>query len=687
MKHKTSTTLQMQSADCGAASLKMLLDFNGFHFTLEELRNTIGCGRDGSSVGDIINAGSQLGFKLEAKKYSLEEAFLFDEPCIMWWNKNHFLIYEGNDTKRSFLLNDPAVGKREINLEEFQSSYSEIFIKVVEKPSTIQSYSSPSITTNKDIYKSFVDHIKPQLTTGLLVSLAGAIPAIFTAQLTSYFIDNVVVKNQAELGPTFLWVFFFLAGLTTILTLTTYKILNRITFLTSTLKTYSFAKQIISMPFKWLESRNPDELSNRLVLPSQVSVGICYSSVSQIATLGRSVIISLVILIVSPLIGIAAFMMLGVLTFVTVFISNKTESSNKRSSIQNGIAQGISISSLVSLKEIRTSGLENERFAQWSGFYTNFLNSQQEVSFYQNITGLFSNSAYYLLNTVLITIGPLLIISGSLTIGDYISIQYLLGIVTSGFMLVPSILENYQNITSSSERFRDVFEGQHELESKQITPSNEDRNSKESDYKISLDKLSFGYDKHNPIFEGMTGVVQIPNICQIIAPSGGGKTTFLKLIAGVLGADSGLIHIKEGEKIIFDPNLHYSNYISNSPTFIRGSLLDNITLLDPSIDHSNIVAALELSNLNQYPSITSSSFSIEFGADHLNEEIKSRILLARIYASPHRIIIIDDFDFAIEEQDYEDFFEWLVQTNKLLIFSSQYDFSAYDQIQQLPIKS
>ena len=148
-----------------------------------------------------------------------------------------------------------------------------------------------------------------------------------------------------------------------------------------------------------------------------------------------------------------------------------------------------------------------------------------------------------------------------------------------------------------------------------------------------------------------------------------------------------MIHIKEGEKIIFDPNLHYSNYISNSPTFLRGSLLDNITLLDPSIDHSKIVAALELSKLNKYPSITSSSFSIQFGADHLNEEIKSRILLARIYASPHRIIIIDDFDFAIEEQDYENFFEWLIQTNKLLIFSSQYDFGNYDQIQQLPIKS
>jgi len=686
MKYKTSTTLQMQSADCGAASLKMILDYHNFKFTLEELRKIIGCGRDGSSVGDIINAGDQLGFKLEAKKYSLEEVFLFTEPCIMWWNKNHFLIYEGNKRRKSFLLNDPAIGKREVNLEEFVSSYSEIFIKVIEKPASIQSYTSPSITTNKDIYKSFVNHLKPQITTGLLVALASAIPVIFTARLTSYFIDNVVVKNQIELGAQFLWIFFFLAGLTTALTLTTYKILNRITFLTTTLKTYSFAKQIVSMPFKWLESRNSDELSNRLVLPSQVSVGICYESVSQIATLGRSIILSGVITLVSPLIGMAAFLMLGILAFVTIFISNETESINKQSSIQNGVATGISISSLVTLKEIRTGGLENERFAQWSGFYTNFLNSQQKVSIYQNITGLFSNSAYYLLNTTLITLGPLLIISGRLTVGNYISIQYLVGIVTSGFMLIPSILENYQNITSSSERFRDVFEGLSEKKNKQTLFTTKVTTSLNSDLKISIDSLSYGYDKHNVIFEGMSGTVPISNLCQIISPSGGGKTTFLKLLAGVLTSDSGSIYINQGEKTIYNPDIHYANYISNNPTFIRGSLLDNITLLDPSINHTDIINALEASKLNLYPLLSSSSFSIGFGGENLDEQVKSRILLARIYASPHKVVIIDDFNFAIEKSDFHNLFDWLIQTNKILFFTSEEDFSYLDQIQKLPIK-
>ena len=74
MINKTLTTLQMQAADCGAASLKMLLDYYDFHFTLDEVREIIGVGRDGSSVGDIVKAAEKLGFILNAKKYKLDDA-------------------------------------------------------------------------------------------------------------------------------------------------------------------------------------------------------------------------------------------------------------------------------------------------------------------------------------------------------------------------------------------------------------------------------------------------------------------------------------------------------------------------------------------------------------------------------------------------------------------------------------
>ena len=51
--HKVPGTLQMQAADCGAASLKMLLDDLKFQYTLEEIRNAVCVGRDGASLRDI----------------------------------------------------------------------------------------------------------------------------------------------------------------------------------------------------------------------------------------------------------------------------------------------------------------------------------------------------------------------------------------------------------------------------------------------------------------------------------------------------------------------------------------------------------------------------------------------------------------------------------------------------------
>ena len=678
MINKTLTTLQMQAADCGAASLKMLLDYYDFHFTLDEVREIIGVGRDGSSVGDIVKAAEKLGFILNAKKYKLDDASGLVTPSIMWWNKNHFLIYEGVENEIYF-LNDPAMGRRKVCKDEFLQAFSEIFIHVESKPSDIKSYVSESIVEPLSIYHSFIDHIKPQLTLAFLISLAGAIPAMFTAQLTSYFIDNVVVKNQTQLAPSFLWMFFFLSGLTTLLTLTTYKIINRATFITSTLKTYSFAKRIVSMPFKWLESRNADELSNRLVLPSQVSLGICYTSISQLSTVGRSIIISFLILFVAPLIGLIAFLLLGILAYVTYYVNRATESQNKRMSIQNGIAQGISISSLVSLEDVRLAGLENQRFSQWSGYYTNFLNSQQIVSLYQNTTGLFSNSAFYLLNTALISIGPLLIMQNKLTIGNYVAIQYLLGLVTSGIMLIPDILESYQTVSSSSERFRDVFETQ---------DNSSTRSTKSLDFKhinLKLDNLLFSYDNTHPVFSGITGDIEILPITQIVSKSGGGKTTFLKLLAGLYLPGGGSLNLILDDSIKLNPTLTRLTYISDNPTFLTGTLLDNISFMDPRVTDKEALSSLHKACLHNFEYLSNPNHLIYAGGKQLSSIEKSRILLARIYASVDSIIIIDNLDFDIDESEYSNLFQWIYTTNRILIFSSTRSFDSQKQIFQLSI--
>ena len=63
--HKVPGSLQMQAADCGATSLKMLLDDLGYHYTLDEICELSCIGRDGSSLRDLMNAGAKLGFTIE----------------------------------------------------------------------------------------------------------------------------------------------------------------------------------------------------------------------------------------------------------------------------------------------------------------------------------------------------------------------------------------------------------------------------------------------------------------------------------------------------------------------------------------------------------------------------------------------------------------------------------------------
>ena len=117
----------MQAADCGAASLKMLLDSKSIHYTLEEIRLATGIGRDGSTIGDIRRAADSLGFPLVAERIDKDDIQQQAPPFILWWNSNHFVVYEGQ--KRSkFFINDPALGRRELERDDFFQGFTGVII-------------------------------------------------------------------------------------------------------------------------------------------------------------------------------------------------------------------------------------------------------------------------------------------------------------------------------------------------------------------------------------------------------------------------------------------------------------------------------------------------------------------------------------------------------------------------------
>ena len=63
----------MEAAECGAASLKIMLEYFGTKISINTSKKAIGIGRDGSSARDIMKAAQQFGLTFKPKMVNMND--------------------------------------------------------------------------------------------------------------------------------------------------------------------------------------------------------------------------------------------------------------------------------------------------------------------------------------------------------------------------------------------------------------------------------------------------------------------------------------------------------------------------------------------------------------------------------------------------------------------------------------
>ena len=131
---KVPVVMQLEVLECGAASLTMIMHYYRKFIPLEQARVDCGVSRDGANAKNIILAARSYG--MEAKAWRVDPEDLIAEgpfPCIIHWGFNHFVVLCGFHRGKA-VLNDPARGRVEVLMEEFDREYTGVMLTVEPGP-------------------------------------------------------------------------------------------------------------------------------------------------------------------------------------------------------------------------------------------------------------------------------------------------------------------------------------------------------------------------------------------------------------------------------------------------------------------------------------------------------------------------------------------------------------------------
>ncbi len=147
-------------------------------------------------------------------------------------------------------------------------------------------------------------------------------------------------------------------------------------------------------------------------------------------------------------------------------------------------------------------------------------------------------------------------------------------------------------------------------------------------YVMTVDDLRFGYDKQKPLIKGLNLTVGSRDRLFVVGPNGRGKTTLLKLMAGVLQPDAGCVDIPLNVSTGYYEQTNVRTLVEDR------TVLEEVASAVPDGDPKR--ARFLCGTMMFEGGDALKKISVLSGGE------KSRVLLAKILATPVNLLLLDE---------------------------------------------
>ncbi|MCK5818983.1 MAG: ATP-binding cassette domain-containing protein [Psychromonas sp.] len=201
---------------------------------------------------------------------------------------------------------------------------------------------------------------------------------------------------------------------------------------------------------------------------------------------------------------------------------------------------------------------------------------------------------------------------------------------------------------------------------------------KSLDGKIELEEVGFRHVNSSGALAQISATILPGEIVTIVSPSGGGKSTLLKILGGLYDNFYGSIYI-DGLNFKQFNSYIYRNCITYAPqkmSLFSGSIRENFYLSHSNINEQDMLSALSAFKLEEWFKKGLDTELTDQVIDMMPAGILTRLMLAIVVCKPKGIVILDDPGFELDQDSaflLKAKLKDLSRTSTVIIATQKYD--------------
>ena len=408
------------------------------------------------------------------------------------------------------------------------------------------------------------------------------------------------------------------------------------------------SEKIQRMPMGYFESRTYGEVLSRITNDvDTLGMGLNQSITQIITSVATMVGVFIMMLSISPLMTLIAFVILPVSAGLVGFIVKKSQKYFKTQQEYLGHINGQVEETFSGHLVIKAYNKENDVVDTFNStnevLYDSAWKSQFLSGLMQPVMAFVGNLGY----VAVAVSGGMLAIRNVITIGDIQAfIQYVKNF-TQPIQQIAQVTNQIQSMVAAAER---VFEFLGEEEEEQFVENPASIEDIKGD--VEFTHVQFGYKPDQVIIKDFSTKVKSGQKIAIVGPTGAGKTTMVKLLMRFYDVNGGAILLDGHNVKDFNRSelREVFGMVLQDTWLFKGTIMENIRYGRLDATDEEVIEAAKAAHAHNFIMSLPDNYQMELNEDatNISQGQKQLLTIARAILADNKVMILDEATSSVD---------------------------------------